>query len=81
MAQPPAPAPKRTSFVDEPPGKDGYQGQHPNAEIPKVPDYAPGANPPGTNPPMPAKDPAKNPIPGMIPGVPLDEYPTGDKAA
>jgi len=83
MAQSPAPTPKpRTSFVDEPPGKDGHQGVHPNAEVPKVPDYEPGTNPPGTNPPMPAKDPATNPIPGSIPGVPLDEYPTGgDKAA
>lgn len=40
--------------VDEPPGKDGTQGQHPDTPVPPVPDWAAGENPPGTNPPVPA---------------------------
>jgi hypothetical protein len=76
MAQAPAPVTKHHSgFVDTPPGKDGHQGQHPNAETPPVPDYAAGTNPPGTNPPMPAQDPATTPIPGSIPGVLPEDYP------
>jgi hypothetical protein len=64
--------------VDEPPGKDGYQGQsHPKEQFP-VPDYAPGTNPPGTNPPVPSQvDPATHPVPGSVPGQipPYDDAP------
>lgn len=57
------------SPVDPPPGKDGYQGQHPETPVGEVPEWAPGTNPPGTNPPVnPPNDPATNPVPGSVPG-------------
>ena len=57
------------SPVDEPPGKDGHQGEGSDPQHP-VPEYPPGANPPGTNPPIdPPVDPASVPVPGSIPGV------------
>jgi hypothetical protein len=56
------------SPVDEPPGKDGHQGQANPDEVFPVPEWPPGANPPGTHPPVePENDPATTPIPGMIP--------------
>ena len=81
MASSPTPAPTpRSPVVDDPPGKDGYQGVRADAEFPPVPDYAAGTNPPGTNPPFPpAQDPALAPIPGMLPGVPLEDYPKAGK--
>ena len=57
--------------VDEPPGKDGHQGAGSNQEAAAdaVPTWPPGANTPGTNPPIPTPDTATTPIPGSIPGV------------
>lgn len=54
--------------VDEPPGKDGTQGQHPDTPVPPVPEWGAGENPPGTNPPVPpAEDPAVTLPPGTHP--------------
>jgi hypothetical protein len=54
--------------VDEPPGTDGYQAQHPDADVPSVPHYEDGENPPGTDPPTPpAVDPATILPPGTDP--------------
>ena len=55
------------SPVDEPPGNQGVQP--PNApDLPPVPDWGPGENPPGTNPPVdPPVDPATVPVPGSVP--------------
>ena len=54
--------------VDEPPGKEGYQAQHPDAEVPSVPHWEQGENPPGTDPPVPpAEDPAITLTPGTTP--------------
>ena len=57
------------SPVDEPPGKDGHQGQANPDEVFPVPVYEPGANPAGTHPPVASEnDPATTPPPGSIPG-------------
>jgi hypothetical protein len=65
------------SPVDEPPGKDGHQGQANPDEVFPVPEWPPGANPVGTNPPVdPPVDPATVPVPGSVPGVVLGEAPS-----
>jgi len=67
-----------TPTVDAPPGKQGYQAQHPDfyAAANPVPDWKEGANPPGTNPPKPPKnDPATTPIPGSTPTFNQGETP------
>ena len=58
--------------VDEPPGKEGYQAQHPDADVPSVPHWEAGENPPGTDPPVPPLvDPATVLLPGTDP-FPVD---------
>lgn len=70
------------SPVDEPPGRDGYQGRPKGETPPKVPEYEPYMNPPGTNPPVePAQDPAKTPVPGSIPGIEREQEENVAKAA
>jgi len=55
------------SPVDEPPGADGVQPPNP-PDLPPLPDWGPGENPPGTNPPVdPPVDPATVPVPGSVP--------------
>lgn len=57
------------SPVDEPPGRDGHQGQANPDEVFPVPVYEPGTNPVGTHPPVPSEnDPATTPPAGSIPG-------------
>jgi hypothetical protein len=75
-AEPPAPGTHDTLAgqfdlpTDKPPGKDGYQTQHPDWPPERAALFAPGANPPGTNPPVPASyDTSTKPPPGSIPGV------------
>lgn len=54
--------------VDEPPGTDGHQAQHPDADVPSVPHWEAGENPPGTDPPVPpVEDPATVLPPGTSP--------------
>jgi hypothetical protein len=55
------------SPVDEPPGEQGAQAPNPD-DLPPLPDWGPGENPPGTNPPVePPVDPATVPVPGSVP--------------
>lgn len=54
--------------VDEPPGKDGTQAPNP-PDLKPVPEWGPGENPPGTNPPIPTPNTGTTPLPGMTPGV------------
>ena len=55
------------SPVDEPPGEQGAQAPNPDG-LPPVPEWGPGENPPGTNPPKdPPVDPATVPVPGSVP--------------
>jgi hypothetical protein len=61
--------------VDEPPGKEGYQAQHPDAEVPSVPHWEDGQNPPGTDPPTP---PAIDPATVLPPGT--DPFPVPEGA-
>lgn len=57
--------------VDDPPGKDGTQGPGANQNA-DVPEYEPGTNPVGTNPPVPTPDTATTYVPGTVPGVFVD---------
>ena len=53
--------------VDEPPGEQGAQAPNPD-DLPPLPEWGPGENPPGTNPPVdPPVDPATVPVPGSVP--------------
>lgn len=55
------------SPVDEPPGEQGVQAPNP-PNLPPIPEWDAGENPPGTNPPYPpAVDPATVPVPGSVP--------------
>ena len=70
--------------VDEPPGTDGTQAQHPDADVPSVPHWEAGENPPGTDPPVPpVEDPAitlppgthPDPVSGVALGAETEEAP------
>lgn len=60
--------PPPVSPVDEPPGKDGVQAPNP-PDLKPIPDWGPGENPVGTNPPVPTPDTGTTLPPGTTPGV------------
>ena len=59
--------------VDEPPGKEGYQAQHPDADVPSVPHWEDGENPPGTDPPTPPAVPPETVLPPGTNPFPVPE--------
>lgn len=60
------------SPVDEPPGKDGVQAPNP-PDLKPIPEWGPGENPVGTNPPVPTPDTGTTLPPGTTPGVVVGE--------